>query len=434
MTMIYFCTLGGAMTYVGDPPNLIIGSRFGLSFNAFLVNCSPCVLAILPFALLLMFIQFRKRMRLIVKASHAAPELQNLPKVPAAESLSVISRPHRKGMFRRWISSGTKTEGDDGHTLLAPTDNEEGAKGGGDPEAGTELVSSPSSGLTGPEAELKADEENDAAGGGDENEDDLPMSDPIRTPATEESEVDADVIALMESDVSAASGTMIMEEFALRDKRSFIKCIVVLMFILIGFVLEPVTNLSASYVSVVGAGVLLLITHPRDITAILEKVEWPTLLFFSYLFIFIRLTEQLSLTYTLTKVAEKLIMAVPERWRLPIAVIAIVWMSGNLACWCNNIAFTVTIIPLIYQIGYNPAFHCPLRPLAWSLSLGVAMSANGTLIAAAPNLIVSGIAARAGHKLSFLRFMGWGFPFMTCTLVLVTLYCLFVYCVLGWQN
>ena len=33
MGLIYFCTLGGGMTYVGDPPNLIIGSQFNLGFN-----------------------------------------------------------------------------------------------------------------------------------------------------------------------------------------------------------------------------------------------------------------------------------------------------------------------------------------------------------------------------------------------------------------
>lgn len=62
------------------------------------------------------------------------------------------------------------------------------------------------------------------------------------------------------------------------------------------------------------------------------------------------------------------------------------------------------------------------------------MSANGTLIAAAPNLIMSGIAERANSKISFLRFMAWGFPFMIMTLFLCTIYCLFVYVGLGWQN
>ena len=105
----------------------------------------------------------------------------------------------------------------------------------------------------------------------------------------------------------------------------------------------------------------------------------------------------------------------------------ILWMSALLACWCNNIAFTASIIPLIYYIANKPGLGVPLRPLAWTLALGVAMSANATLIAAAPNLIVAQIAGRAGYKISFLRFLSWGFPFMLFTTFLVTCYLLCVY-------
>lgn len=39
--------IGGTATLVGDPPNIIIGSRAGLSFNDFLVNLAPLVLLIM---------------------------------------------------------------------------------------------------------------------------------------------------------------------------------------------------------------------------------------------------------------------------------------------------------------------------------------------------------------------------------------------------
>ncbi|WP_067711264.1 SLC13 family permease [Nocardia yamanashiensis] len=46
--------IGGASTLIGDPPNIIIGSRAGLSFNDFVLNMSPIVLiALLVFTLLL---------------------------------------------------------------------------------------------------------------------------------------------------------------------------------------------------------------------------------------------------------------------------------------------------------------------------------------------------------------------------------------------
>lgn len=46
--------IGGAATLVGDPPNIIIGSRAGLSFNDFFLNLTPIVLIVLAvFTLLL---------------------------------------------------------------------------------------------------------------------------------------------------------------------------------------------------------------------------------------------------------------------------------------------------------------------------------------------------------------------------------------------
>lgn len=47
------CNIGGAATLIGDPPNIIIGSRAGLSFNDFLVHMAP-VVVVLVFVFVLM--------------------------------------------------------------------------------------------------------------------------------------------------------------------------------------------------------------------------------------------------------------------------------------------------------------------------------------------------------------------------------------------
>ncbi len=44
---VFASNIGGTATLVGDPPNIIIGARKGLSFNSFLVNMAPIVLVIL---------------------------------------------------------------------------------------------------------------------------------------------------------------------------------------------------------------------------------------------------------------------------------------------------------------------------------------------------------------------------------------------------
>ncbi|BCI89416.1 hypothetical protein NIIDMKKI_46220 [Mycobacterium kansasii] len=44
---VFASNIGGAATLVGDPPNIIIASRAGLSFNDFLVHMAPVVLVVL---------------------------------------------------------------------------------------------------------------------------------------------------------------------------------------------------------------------------------------------------------------------------------------------------------------------------------------------------------------------------------------------------
>ncbi|MGA9490242.1 MAG: ArsB/NhaD family transporter [Mycobacterium sp.] len=47
MAEVFASNIGGAATLVGDPPNIIIGARKGLSFNAFLFNMAPIVLIVM---------------------------------------------------------------------------------------------------------------------------------------------------------------------------------------------------------------------------------------------------------------------------------------------------------------------------------------------------------------------------------------------------
>ena len=53
---------GGVATLVGDPPNIIIGSAAGLSFNDFLIYSLPIVLVVWLTALLLLRFLFRREL------------------------------------------------------------------------------------------------------------------------------------------------------------------------------------------------------------------------------------------------------------------------------------------------------------------------------------------------------------------------------------
>ncbi|WP_027943732.1 ArsB/NhaD family transporter [Amycolatopsis taiwanensis] len=52
--------IGGASTLIGDPPNIIIGSRAGLTFNDFLVHLAPIVAVIFVVFVLFTWVLFRR--------------------------------------------------------------------------------------------------------------------------------------------------------------------------------------------------------------------------------------------------------------------------------------------------------------------------------------------------------------------------------------
>ncbi|HEY2198723.1 MAG TPA: ArsB/NhaD family transporter [Mycobacterium sp.] len=59
MAEVFASNIGGTATLVGDPPNIIIGARKGLSFNAFLFNMAPVVIIIMLAFVAMMPLMFR---------------------------------------------------------------------------------------------------------------------------------------------------------------------------------------------------------------------------------------------------------------------------------------------------------------------------------------------------------------------------------------
>ena len=58
-----FSNIGGTATLIGDPPNIVIGSRTGLGFNDFLMHLSPVCIIIAIISAITIGVVFRKTMR-----------------------------------------------------------------------------------------------------------------------------------------------------------------------------------------------------------------------------------------------------------------------------------------------------------------------------------------------------------------------------------
>lgn len=59
LSQIMASNIGGTATFIGDPPNIMIGSAAGLSFADFIVNTGPVVLIILAVVVAIFFLMYR---------------------------------------------------------------------------------------------------------------------------------------------------------------------------------------------------------------------------------------------------------------------------------------------------------------------------------------------------------------------------------------
>lgn len=55
--------IGGTATLIGDPPNIMIGSRAGLTFTDFIVNLGPVIVLVFAAVFFTLWLMFRKRLK-----------------------------------------------------------------------------------------------------------------------------------------------------------------------------------------------------------------------------------------------------------------------------------------------------------------------------------------------------------------------------------
>jgi Na+/H+ antiporter NhaD/arsenite permease-like protein len=228
------------------------------------------------------------------------------------------------------------------------------------------------------------------------------------------------------TDPDRIEGVMALDEReAIRDPRLLIKCGVVLLGVFAGFVGHTALHLEPSVVALLGAGVLVLVSglEPKDYMA---SVEWETLLFFAGLFILVGGLVKTGVVETLAHWATQ----ATGGQALP-AVMLILFASTLLSGVIDNIPYVATMSPLVLDLAQGVADPSHAQALWWSLALGADLGGNMTAVGASANVVVLGIAARAGTPISFWRFTKTGSVVTLITALIAAAYLWLRYFVLG---
>ncbi len=289
LSLIYFSNIGGTATLIGDPPNIIIGSKAGLSFNQFLIYNGPIVIINIFLILILLYFFFKNQLR---------------SKIVDKKTLQMIN-----------------------------------------------------------------------------------------------------------------------EENLIRDRTFLIKSLLILLFVIIGFLTHNITHIENSIIALGGAFLLLLITT-KEPDHIYKEIEWASIFFFIGLFVIIGAIEQ---TGILEFIAKEIIKATGGNTE--IAAYTILSFVGLISGLVDNIPITAVFVKIIQDMA---KFSVDVFPLWWALSLGACFGGNITLIGASANIVAADIYNKNNSnnnkdKITFFNFFKYGFFITIVSLVSSLLYLRFVF-------
>ncbi len=213
--------------------------------------------------------------------------------------------------------------------------------------------------------------------------------------------------------------------------------------ILLGFATYTYTGMPVSVPAVIGIAAILFAQdyyylkenqpsaeeRRHGVLDILERdVEWPTLAFFLFLFVIVGASVETGLIESLARGLGWLIDAVAgalslaPRATLLMAALLLLWISGVLSAFINNIPYAAVTIPLVASLLSRMHPGPDGQILWWALALGTCLGGNGTLIGASANVAVTGLAEKDGKRISFNEFTHYGARVTIITLLISTVY------------
>jgi Na+/H+ antiporter NhaD/arsenite permease-like protein len=197
------------------------------------------------------------------------------------------------------------------------------------------------------------------------------------------------------------------------DNGLLVKALVVTALTIVGFLAHSALGVEVATVALLGATVLMLLVGDQP-EMTLPHVEWSTIFFFVGLFIMVEGIIQAGIV---GGIAERIAEA--ANGDVAVASLAILWFSAGASAIIDNIPYTATAIPVVQQLvdsGMAP------DSLWWSLALGACLGGNLTIIGASANVVVSNMADREGHPITFFMFLKYGAMTVAASMVISTIY------------
>jgi len=192
---------------------------------------------------------------------------------------------------------------------------------------------------------------------------------------------------------------------------------------LLAFIFQKPLHLENATIAMAAGLILVFIGSRKKVeTIILNDIDWITIFFFIGLFMIVEGLVHTGFIDLLAQGVMSITNGEPKTTSM-----VILWLSGILSAWIDNIPFVAAMIPMIKSIGLQMQNAAQIQPLWWALSLGTCLGGNGTLVGASANIVAVGIANRNGYKISFMDYTKIGLIFALESMLLSSAYIWFRY-------
>ncbi len=199
------------------------------------------------------------------------------------------------------------------------------------------------------------------------------------------------------------------EEYKITDPGLLIYGLAVLGFAVFLFLTHGYWHMEVSIAALMGAAILVtiaILTEKINLIQLIEKdIEWPTLMFFIFLFMIVGAVNETGL---LALIADWILHL--SHGSFVLSVTLIIWVAAIVSAFVDNIPFTATMLPIVAYL--SQVIPGAGDQLWWALALGACFGGNGTIIGASANVVTMGIAESRGYRISFAGFMKRTFPYM----------------------
>jgi Na+/H+ antiporter NhaD/arsenite permease-like protein len=195
---------------------------------------------------------------------------------------------------------------------------------------------------------------------------------------------------------------------ALQDRKTAGKVMVVLAVAIVLFMLQRPLHISSEMIALSAAAAALVWVRP-NIREVLQRVDWPVLVFFMGLFVMVGGLEAAGVFEPIAEALTPLGHSNPR-----LLGVVIIWVVAALSALVDNVPVTIAMISLLSGLA---AAGVNVSALWWAVVFGAGFGGNATKIGSGANILIVSLSEQTSQPISARLWTRRGLPVAIATCI-----------------